>query len=93
MIDREIDTRFIGYGAMLMEGLVGVTSLIAAASLYKADYFAINVPPAKFAHLGMTPVDLDAMMAAIGEDLRGRTAGVGLARRRHRQDLLAACPA
>ena len=60
---------------MLVEGLVGVTSLIAAASLYKADYFAINVPPAKFAHLGMTPVDLNAMMAAIGEDLRGRTAG------------------
>ncbi|HEX6835351.1 MAG TPA: carbon starvation protein A [Polyangia bacterium] len=75
MIERESDTRFIGYGAMLVEALVGVTSLIAAASLYKADYFAINVPPAKFAHLGMTPVDLDAMMAAIGEDLRGRTAG------------------
>ena len=75
MIDRESDTRFIGYGAMLVEALVGVTSLIAAASLYKADYFAINVPPAKFAHLGMTPVDLDAMMRAIGEDLRGRTAG------------------
>ncbi|HXU70156.1 MAG TPA: carbon starvation protein A [Polyangia bacterium] len=75
MIERESDTRFIGYGAMLIEGLVGVTSLIAAASLYKADYFAINVAPAKFAHLGMTPVDLNAMMAAIGEDLRGRTAG------------------
>ena len=75
MIDRESDMRFIGYGAMLVEALVGVTSLIAAASLYKADYFAINVPPAKFAHLGMTPVDLDAMMRAIGEDLRGRTAG------------------
>lgn len=75
MIDRESDTRLIGYGAMLVEGLVGITSLIAAASLYKADYFAINVPPAKFAQLGMTPVDLQAMMAAIGEDLRGRTAG------------------
>jgi carbon starvation protein len=75
MLDRETDARFIGYGAMMMEGLVGVTSLVAAASLYKADYFAINVAPAKFAHLGMTTVDLDAMMAAIGEDLRGRTAG------------------
>ena len=75
MIERESDTRFIGYGAMLVEGLVGVTSLIAAASLYKADYFAINVSPAKFAHLGMTTVDLDGMMAAIGENLRGRTAG------------------
>jgi carbon starvation protein len=75
MIDRERDCRPIGYGAMLMEGLVGVTSLIAAACLYKADYFAINVSPAKFAHLGLTTVDLDAMMRAIGEDLRGRTAG------------------
>src|SRR6059036_1281172 len=75
MLDRESDARFIGYGAMLCEGLVGVTSLIAAASLYKADYFAINVAPAKFAHLGMTPVDLQSMMDAIGEDLRGRTAG------------------
>ena len=75
MLDKERDARFIGYGAMLVEGLVGVTSLIAAASLYKADYFAINVSPAKFAHLGMTTVDLDSMMLAIGEDLRGRTAG------------------
>jgi carbon starvation protein len=75
MIDKETDTRFIGYGAMLTEGLVGVTSLVAAACLYKADYFAINVAPAKFAKLGLTPVDLDMMMQAIGEDLRGRTAG------------------
>ena len=45
---------------MLVEGLVGVTSLIAAASLYKADYFAINVAPAKFAALHMQTVDLDA---------------------------------
>jgi carbon starvation protein len=75
MIDKESDARFIGYGAMLVEGLVGVTSLIAAASLYKGDYFAINVSPAKFAHLGMHTVDLDSMMTAIGEDLRGRTAG------------------
>jgi carbon starvation protein len=75
MIDRETDARFIGYGAMLVEGLVGVTSLVAAASLYKGDYFAINVAPAKFAHLGMQTVDLPSMMAAIGEDLRGRTAG------------------
>jgi carbon starvation protein len=75
MIDKESDARAIGYGAMLVEGLVGVTSLIAAASLYKADYFAINVAPAKFAALHMHTVDLDSMMNTIGEDLRGRTAG------------------
>src|SRR5262249_24523043 len=33
MIDRESHVRPIGYGAMLMEGLVGVVALIAAASL------------------------------------------------------------
>ncbi len=75
MIDKESDCRPIGYGAMLTEGLVGVTSLIAAACLYKGDYFAINVAPAKFAHLGLHTVDLDALMRGIGEDLRGRTAG------------------
>ena len=30
MIDKERDCRAIGYGAMLMEGLVGITALIAA---------------------------------------------------------------
>ena len=33
MIDKESDIRTIGYGAMLIEGLVGVVALIAAASL------------------------------------------------------------
>ena len=33
MIDKESQVRPIGYGAMLMEGLVGIVALIAAASL------------------------------------------------------------
>ena len=33
MIDKERDIRPIGYGAMLMEGLVGVMALVAACSL------------------------------------------------------------
>ncbi len=45
MIDREPDCRVIGYGAMLMEGLVGVTALVAAVALPPADYFAINTDP------------------------------------------------
>jgi carbon starvation protein len=45
MIDNEVDCRFIGYGAMLMEGLVGVTALIAASCLAPPDYFAINTDP------------------------------------------------
>jgi carbon starvation protein len=43
MVDRESDVRPIGYGAMLMEGLVGVVALLAAASLDPVKhYFAIN---------------------------------------------------
>jgi carbon starvation protein len=43
MVDRETDVRMIGYGAMLMEGLVGVVALIAAASLRPDLYYDINV--------------------------------------------------
>ena len=49
MIDKESDIRPIGYGAMLIEGLVGVMALIAAAALHPGDYYAINTPPAVFA--------------------------------------------
>ena len=75
LVDRETDCRPIGYGAMLLEGLVGVTSLVAAACLNPADYFAINVPPAVFQKLGMTPVELDLLSRLVGEELRGRTGG------------------
>ena len=43
MIDRESDVRMIGYGAMLMEGLVGVVALLAAASMPVDLYYDINV--------------------------------------------------
>ncbi len=45
MIDNERDCRAIGYGAMLMEGVVGLTALIAATSLPLRDYYAINTDP------------------------------------------------
>src|SRR5262245_50513714 len=43
MIDKESHVRPIGYGAMLIEGLVGVVALIAAASLDPKLYYDINV--------------------------------------------------
>jgi carbon starvation protein len=42
MIDKESDIRPIGYGAMLMEGLVGIVALITAASLPPDLYYDIN---------------------------------------------------
>ncbi len=43
MVDKERDVRMIGYGAMLMEGLVGVVALIAAAALPNSMYYDINI--------------------------------------------------
>jgi carbon starvation protein len=43
MIDKESHVRRIGYGAMLIEGLVGTVALIAAASLPSDLYYDINV--------------------------------------------------
>jgi carbon starvation protein len=44
MLARETDARMIGYGGMLMEGVVGVVALIAATSLFPGDYFAVTTP-------------------------------------------------
>lgn len=46
MIDKESHIRTIGYGAMLMEGMVGVVALIAAAALPVPLYYDINVSQA-----------------------------------------------
>ena len=75
LLDKETDTRFIGYGAMLAESLVGVLALIAACSMAPGDYFAINVPPTVFAHLGMHAVNLPEFSHEVGEQLAGRTGG------------------
>jgi carbon starvation protein len=47
MIARESDVRMIGYGAMLMEGLVGVVALVAAAALPNSMYYDINIDLAR----------------------------------------------
>lgn len=75
MLNKETDARFIGYGAMIAESLVGVLALIAACSMHPGDYFAINTAPAVFHKLGLTTVNLDMFSREVGEKLAGRTGG------------------
>jgi carbon starvation protein len=89
MLARETDARLVGYGSMLMESLVGVMAMIAAATLEPGVFFAMNVGPAV---LGTTsesaaqavaqwgfvvaPQHLDALAAQMGEaTLLSRTGG------------------
>ncbi len=91
MIAKETDARMIGYGSMLMEGVVGVVALIAATSLFPGDYFAINTAQKtdaqKAAYVQMVdghgaqgfnlqPTEIDRLEQESGEkNLRGRTGG------------------
>jgi carbon starvation protein len=45
MVGQESHCRPIAYGAMLLEGLVGITALIAACVMPPEDYVAINTDP------------------------------------------------
>ncbi|MCU1632529.1 MAG: carbon starvation protein, partial [Micrococcaceae bacterium] len=42
MIEKERQTRFIGYGGMLMESFVAIMALVAALSIDRGIYFAMN---------------------------------------------------
>jgi carbon starvation protein len=91
MIAKESDTRMIGYGSMLMEGVVGIVALIAATSLFPGDYFAINTAQKtdaqKAAYVQMVDShsgegfnlktqEIDRLEQESGEkNLRGRTGG------------------
>jgi carbon starvation protein len=79
MLDKETDIRPIGYGAMLVEGVVGIMALVAATAMPPADYFAINVAPAAYERLtfqGETMThNLAGIEASVGEKVEGRTGG------------------
>ncbi len=92
MIDKESDIRPVGYGAMLIEGVVGIMALIAAASMAPGDYFAINVPPAVYANLTfegqqMVPVNVHAIEAGGRRNRHRAHRRRGVAGRRHGADL------
>ncbi|MDX2035198.1 MAG: carbon starvation protein A [Isosphaeraceae bacterium] len=96
MVDRETDIRMIGYGAMLMEGLVGIVALIAAASLPNSMYYDINIDLARRPqfHQALAALEVDPhgdhgelaqLEVDVKESLHGRTGGavtlaVGMAR-------------
>jgi carbon starvation protein len=65
MIDKETQVRPIGYGAMLMEGLVGIVALIAAASLPQKTYYDINVGLDKASDPKLQK-QLDSLYVALG---------------------------
>jgi carbon starvation protein len=82
MINKESDARVIGYGAMLIEGLVGVVSLVAASSLAPGDYFAINTDlraaprfEQRLTEMGYVPSELARYEQETGEQLQGRAGG------------------
>jgi carbon starvation protein len=91
MVDKESQVRPIGYGAMLMEGLVGIVALIAAASLEPRLYYDINVAVDKtemwqgkldqmYKQLGNVDALEHLNLAQVeervgGESLRGRVGG------------------
>ena len=76
MISSEKDALPIGYGAMLVEGFVGMLALIAACILTRDHYFAINADPAKFHVSAATAGELSRMAREVGEEsLIGRTGG------------------
>lgn len=73
MLERESHARLIGYGSMLVEGLIAVISLVTTAALLPEDYLAINANPALHTP---HPIELGHLAQAIGEQtLVGRTGG------------------
>ncbi|MCE5269432.1 MAG: carbon starvation protein A [Planctomycetaceae bacterium] len=87
MVNRESDIRSIGYGAMLLEGFVSLTALIAACSLEPGDYFKVNTETSRYEQfvqraehkygIDLRPRELNQLKeeAGVKEELAGRTAG------------------
>jgi len=84
LIEKERQTRFIGYGGMLMESFVAIMALVAAISLDRGIYFAMNSSAAAtggtvegavafvnslgLVGVNLTPDMLTSAAAAVGEE-------------------------
>lgn len=84
MVEKERQTRFVGYGGMLMESFVAIMALVAAISIDQGIYYAMNSSAAATQgtvegavawvnSLGLTGVNLTPEMltetaAAVGEE-------------------------
>lgn len=89
LVEKESQTLFIGYGAMLMESLVGVMALVAATILTPGLYFSINVSSGimgadvisaatYISNLGfsITPAEITNLAKDVGEQtMMSRTGG------------------
>jgi carbon starvation protein len=85
MISSEGHARTIGFGAMLIEGLVGIIALIAAAGLPSAHYYHIqtsiqDLPKyqqqiAQLAARDGEQAPPETMSTLVGENVQGRTGG------------------
>jgi carbon starvation protein len=59
MVPNEGAMRFIGYGAMVTEGFVAITALIAACAMHPGDYFAMNSGAVKALVANMNAANID----------------------------------
>src|SRR5262249_18285110 len=77
MVDKEGQVRMIGYGAMLMEGLVGIVALIAAAALPNAMYYDINIDLGRRPKFLADHPEVARFLEASEVDLHGGAAPAG----------------
>jgi len=84
LIEKERQTKFIGYGGMLMESFVAIMALVAAISIDRGIYFAMNVSAAAtggtvegavayvnglgLTGVNLTPEMLETAAANVGEE-------------------------